>query len=167
MLLRSLTCFARRFGLAKHPDMTLKALNGASPCLAVFGLGQVGSHLDTGLVTTRQRLAIFLAQISTLFHTCTSIYPHLHRNFTHLVFSNSSAHRCVLHCKYAHLTCFCPPFIYWEKHTDVPWTPCREVERALDFDVERSSGGAWVKNGETWEGRIGRRRGDGVCQSAS
>ena len=28
-----------------------------------------------------------------------------------------------------------PPFQNGEKHTDVPWRPYREVERAFDFEV--------------------------------
>ena len=50
------------------------------------------------------------------------------------------------------------------KYTDVPWRPYEEVSCALDSEMGRShqaSGGEGVKNGVTWQGYIGRRRGDG------
>ena len=84
--------------------------------------------------------------------------PRMPRLYAFLKFrrtlSCSSLHICPSHV-------LLPPFKKGEKHTDAPWRPSRAVERALDFDVGRLSGGGRVKNRETWEGRIGRRRGDG------
>ena len=96
----------------------------------------------------------------TIIHTCANDYAHPSQQpFTPApttihTCSNSSIH---MHCKnnwFLKITrtwiCFslhiCPPRVLlpllkdWEKHTDVPCRPCREIGRALDFKMGRSQG---------------------------
>ena len=116
----------------------------------------------------------FSTPAPTTLPTCANNHGHLRRKSTHLVLSNSSAHEYAFYCIFAHFMCSSPFLKTWKSTPMRPGRPAEPLSVRLILKreghirrwmVEKRGDDAGRQRRDekrnTWEGRIGRRRGDG------